>query len=185
MQSYLILQNLGNRQDRYTENECYQLWEVLEYQTEELKQADISTLTALVEIFAKAYWDSDTCLSDVLIKSLLKKLPQKRQTEMIEILLKHTMLYPWYVAMANDLMTNFPVEVKKSLKIYPVKLAKNESVGTEISFAEYSYRCRLNLKCFKLGDEFYRPMQYQDLECFYDSMNMAYQTGNPTYIFLG
>lgn len=184
MNCITILNNLGNQQDRYTEDECYQLWEMLEYQTDELKQADINTLTKLVEIFAKAYWDSDTCLSDGLIKGVLKNLPQVRQTEMIEVLLKHAMLYPWYVAMANTLMTNFPADVKKTLNIYPVKLA-DENVGTEISFAEYNYRRRFDFKCFQLGDKFYRPMLYQDLECFYDSMNMAHQTEKPIYVYIG
>ena len=184
MKSITILKNLGNRQDRLTEEECYQLWAMLEYQKAALMQADINTLTKLVEVFAKAYWDSDMILPNNSLKDLLFVLPQEKQAEMIPVLLKRAKLYPKYVALANDLMRGFSEDEKKLLKIYPVRLA-DEVIGTFISKAEFEYCTRHGLRCFKHKESYCRPMRYQDLECFYDSMSMAYETGNPTYMYLG
>lgn len=65
------MKNLGYEQDRLTEEECYQLRSMLEYQKDALRQADINTLTLLVEVLAKAYWNSDKVIGIDSMRNLL------------------------------------------------------------------------------------------------------------------
>ena len=181
MNCITILKNLGNRQDRYTEEECYQLWEMLEYQKAVLMQFDINTLTVLVEIFAKAYWDSDKAISAKPLHNLLLSLEKNKQTQMIPKLIEKSMSYPPYVFWAKEMLDKLDDLEKHQLELPNLGWTSNTDY-TIVSAAEMAYRQRYNLRCV---DKCSRPCQIEDLKCFEIWLSMVSETNSSCLFFNG
>jgi hypothetical protein len=183
MECAISLEQLGAKQNRFTEDECYQLWQMLEYQSYDLRQTDIVTLTKLVELFGKAYWDSDTAIDESVFLTFLKELSEEKIKDMIPLLVTNSNIYPTYMKWAAMLMSSLPETAQKQVHVHPHKLA-DEAIGTFISKAEFDYRTRKGLDCFLYDNKYCRKIVIDDLQCFYISMEIALETGQASYIYI-
>ena len=183
MDSTIILSRLAEKTVRFDAHDCQQIKEILCSSTQDKQIADEGTLIGLLKVFAKAYWDSDETMDKKLLFHFLKDMKHLSQMAIITALHDEAKNFPIYVTIAKELALGLSQAEQENLEFYPVKIA-DEKIGTFISKDEYAYLQRHDKKCFISNNQYCRPIKLSDLQCFYDSLEIAQKTGKPIYFYL-
>ena len=170
---------------KMTPEECLNYLKDIKKGTE-AKHFDTNVAKSLVDWFISVCWQledfQNECFSRLVNISLM--MPHKTKFDLIPYLVEKSINYQEFMFLARRLFSDFSEEEQKTMKIPPITWSNTDDY-TFISQNEYKWRQKNGLPCGIRGNNNYtRPVTTLDLECFYVSLELTYDSNTSALIFV-
>lgn len=142
---------------------------------------DFEKAKLLLNTFCQTIWQIDkeedqrNCFD--LLSNIMEILPSTIKREIIPLLIEQSLVYSKLVFLAKLLFISFSIGDRRTMKLPLVRTSQSDDF-TIITEAEFLWRQKHNLSCWRTPDSFRRPMVKEDLDCFYQSLSLIYYSDN-------